>query len=1118
MKKLIDEKERAQAIDTRYSFIVQAPAGSGKTELLTQRFLALLAKVKHAPEEIVAITFTRKAAGEMQTRLLESLLAAENSAPLSDHELQTWKLAKKVLDRDKKYNWNLLKNPNRLRILTIDSLCAQITKAAPILSRFGSIPNVIEDARVYYQKAARALLTQIEDSTSWSEELKKLLIHLDINFNLLENLFIGMLARRDQWLGFIMEQRSSPKAKERLELGLKNLIEDTLQSALNSLSPEIRAELLSLMVFSAKNLHQTNSSSNILSCVTLTHFPNAEASEVTYWKEMAELLLTKEGNWRRTINKNNGFPSSVDAVNQEQARLFKTMKCKMLNFLNTIHPYSDLLLVFKEIMQLPSSTYTNSQWEVVSSLIILLPILVAHLTLIFQDENVVDFIAITQGATHALDNSNCPTNLALNLDYKIQHLLVDEFQDTSLTHLRLLELLTAGWECHDGRTLFFVGDPMQSIYRFREAEVSNFLQVKKYGLNQKKLISLNLKTNFRSNPAIVNWFNLKLKSIFPKKENIELGAIKFNDSLAFSNQQEGGVEFHTLNTSNEEAVHIVNLIKKEITENVNQSIAVLGRSRNHLQSIISELKKTKILFQAVEIEKLIHSSAVRDLFALTKATFQLGDRVAWLSILRAPWCGLTLNDLFIIANAYINTTIWETIKNFHQLTNLSFEGVSRLQRIVPILERLLYCRGRGDIRQEISYAWYLLGGPACLEEEYEIQNIQSYFNLLEKHTKKNKIDFEQLEQQLHTAYCSHSPPNPQVQLMTIHKAKGLEFDVVILPSLEKKPAIDENRLLIWLTRQNSQGVTDLILAPIKPVESKNDVIYQYIKERNKQKNAFEVIRLLYVAVTRPKKKLHLLGSLTLDKSTNEVNTPPTGSFMNLLWPVLENEYKQISLINQNQPLASLETKNNLHRLGLNWKNVVNSPELIYSPNKGNYQINRSTSQMNLIGKLIHEYLDYFSQITLSKPWDEYFHDEIDIIKNKFFQLGMLESEIVSSSNLLLKAIEKTLKDNRGQWILSRQHLAARSEFELSVKENDKIQHYRLDRTFIDETGIRWIIDYKTGNLTKEMLPSLTIVKKHYEQQLNQYARAFQLLENRKIKLGIYFPLFSGWYEWEYQEG
>ena len=108
---LADQPQRQQALDPLQSFIVQAPAGSGKTELLIRRVLVLLAQACQAPEEIVAITFTRKAASEMRARIIQALQSATTDCPTNPHAKTTWQLARQVLARDQQEDWQLLKNP-----------------------------------------------------------------------------------------------------------------------------------------------------------------------------------------------------------------------------------------------------------------------------------------------------------------------------------------------------------------------------------------------------------------------------------------------------------------------------------------------------------------------------------------------------------------------------------------------------------------------------------------------------------------------------------------------------------------------------------------------------------------------------------------------------------------------------------------------------------------------------------------------------------------------------------------------------------------------------------------------------------------------------------------------
>ena len=183
MTHIPDFAERRCALDPAHSFIVQAPAGSGKTGLLIQRYLKLLACVND-PEEIVAITFTRKAAGEMRERVIAALSQAVDKRnpsilPENDHVKFTRELADAVVRRDIEADWRLTENPARLRIQTFDSLCASLNRQMPILSGFGSQPETVEDASGLYREAARLTIGLLESNEAAAEDVRYLLEHLD---------------------------------------------------------------------------------------------------------------------------------------------------------------------------------------------------------------------------------------------------------------------------------------------------------------------------------------------------------------------------------------------------------------------------------------------------------------------------------------------------------------------------------------------------------------------------------------------------------------------------------------------------------------------------------------------------------------------------------------------------------------------------------------------------------------------------------------------------------------------------------------------------------------------------------------------------------------------------
>ena len=432
---------------------MQAPAGSGKTELLIQRYLRLLATVEH-PEEIVAITFTRKAAGEMRERVLDALADARaGKAPASEHERTTLELAAAALARDAAAGWRITDNPARLRIQTIDSLCAALTRQMPMLSRFGSQPESIEDAAELYLEAARATVELVESDEAVAQDVERLLTHLDNDVGRIEELLAEMLRRRDHWLRHV-------HGRERAETGGR---------AAERAARRARARARAASGGSAGGVGGARR--------LRPRQPRSAGNSRTASKTGAcspALFLTEEGQWRQRLTKNRG-------VSRRQSRRSpgRSVRWRSSTRLRTARRFRAALA---DMRGLPPGKYSDEQWEVLGAITRLLPRATGQLKLVFQARGQVDFTEVAQGALLALGGTEAPSDLALALDYRIRHLLVDEFQDTSISQYELIARLTAGWEPGDGRTVFAVGDPMQSIYRFREAEVGLFLRARAAGI------------------------------------------------------------------------------------------------------------------------------------------------------------------------------------------------------------------------------------------------------------------------------------------------------------------------------------------------------------------------------------------------------------------------------------------------------------------------------------------------------------------------------------------------------------------------------------------------------------------------------------------------------------
>ncbi|MFB6260080.1 MAG: UvrD-helicase domain-containing protein, partial [Thiohalorhabdaceae bacterium] len=530
---LADGDARRAALDPGRSFIVQAPAGSGKTSLLVNRFLGLLATVTE-PEEILGITFTRKAAEEMRGRIATALRDAEAGSPPADEAAAiTRHMAEQALARDREQGWRLARHPNRLRVQTIDSFCASLARQLPVLARFGSPPAVTEAADPLFRHAARATLDLVEDTDSGrAERVAALVRHLDNNWGRAEGLLADLLSHREEWLGPLVEHRRDPgEARAVLEGALERAVREALADLKAAFPDEALDRALEAGAFAAARLAEAGKASPVRNLEGVTRAPGTDPADLPAWQGLAALLLTNDGTWRKSVTKREGFPTPKDAP-EGQGTAFEAAKAGMGQLLADLRDDEVLAQRLAAAARLPEPRYSDEQWRLLDALIEVLPLAAAQLEVAFQERGEIDFTGIGIAARDALGDPEAPTDLALVLDQRLAHVLVDEFQDTSNLQMAILRRLTAGWQPGDGRSLFLVGDPMQSIYRFRDAEVGLFLRARRHGVGEVALEPLELTVNFRSDPAVVDAVNDAFPEILPAAEDVATGAVPFSAAAA----------------------------------------------------------------------------------------------------------------------------------------------------------------------------------------------------------------------------------------------------------------------------------------------------------------------------------------------------------------------------------------------------------------------------------------------------------------------------------------------------------------------------------------------------------------------------------------------------------
>jgi ATP-dependent exoDNAse (exonuclease V) beta subunit len=1194
-----DQFQRQRALDSARSILVQAPAGSGKTDLLTRRFLRLLAEVD-APGQIVAITFTNAAAAEMRNRILSELdKAAANPAPPTD-EFSMEVLAPRALEHSQALGWKLLDLPVQLRISTIDSFCRELALQQPLLSGLGGGLEIAEQPDELYRRAARETLRKIDQTGSaLGAAIEELLLWRDNGWQEMEALLIAMLKSRDRWMhGFVLDREPDWEAlRERLELPFAIAVREALLqlSGLLDRVAGAREEALELARFACEQsggqLHQE--------LAELVGFPSAPFAGSSDSEEarrahlsLAALLLTGDGAFRKQVDKRLGFP--VDR---------KREKGRLVNLIGALAAIPGLEAALAAVRALPPARYTEEEWQIVRSCFTLLRQAAGELQIAFAEAGRVDFTEVAQIAQRVLRGEDGqPTDAAIAVADNIRHLLVDEFQDTSRRQHQLLASLIAAWPEREGRTCFVVGDPMQSIYFFRDADAELFPRVKAVGLevaHDEPLLfdSVALTANFRTAPDLVKKNNEIFVEVFaandgsrvafssaqPAREEIVSAAQPFSLHLNFVSQAGRG---QSADSEDEKEVartaqidEIVALIREQMSrmENAKASgekfrIAVLGRARSHLAPIAAALREAGIPFRAVELEKLATRPEVLDALALARALLNSEDRVAWLGVLRAPWCGLSLNDLHTLASSDEPESHPRPLPELlaERLPLLSEEGRPAAARVLHALASAVNLRAAQPtvkLGSWLEAIWLLVGGAVCVDETARA-NLNLLWSCLDRLPGGEE---DLLGPGLGAALDKLTAlPDPEaggdcgVQLMTIHKSKGLEFEVVIVPELQAAAGRGSRKMLSWLERglaepDESGEITEFLIAPLQRKGEERGSAKAWVDRVYRERESQEARRILYVAATRAREELHLFARPACKEEGGSYTlVEPVNSLLATAWPALEEEVRARfaewkaeragAETGEEEEIASIaaSAESNLfvlpspirptplRRLPPDYRSAPteafsqaaaessvygSGPARLYTRHEGGL-LSRA------LGTAVHALLEELARQRLTQEWEAARAELVRFEPRAAAQVRAVGVDQPQAARIAAQALELALnasRDRLGSWILSPRRSAA-SEAGWAGVVSGGLRAVRVDRVFragptpgSEGDDCWWIIDYKTAHADNlDPATAQSVLRSLFAPQIEAYGEVLRKLlgADARIFAGLYYPRMAllDWWE------
>ena len=1113
-----------RATDPNANIAVFASAGSGKTYLLVHRILKLLLNGVE-PAHILAITFTRKAAAEMQERLMKVLAewASVDDAYLQktlkdlSHPYDSASIAKA-----RNIYEELLFAEHEIRITTFHAFCQDILKRFAIHAGVPAGFHVVESNSLLKQEARKQLFkrAQSEDQQTLSQSLFKLLDHCN-SVNNIHQVLDTFIDSRSDWWSFTESQKDPVAHAEKcLYSYLFKQPFDYAEfiSYLKPLVHEYNAYL---------SLHSTKT--NQKNCETLSIFLEDSQPEIQHLDAIIKVYLTEKLEKRKL---------------KASKELEKNLGSEKMNRLLQLHEIiCEHLLDYIDNKKKQDLYEFNQAWFYAGHQ------LIEEYQQLKFNQHALDFDDLEWYTYLLLNQQESATWVQFKLDQRIQHILIDEFQDTNPTQWKLILplLKELALDLNDNhRSLFFVGDAKQSIYGFRRA--NSYLQdvAADWAKQNLKADVLETDDSYRSSPVIIKFVN----QVFAQKNNqlknfnthnavhsnlwgeiqieplVTIGDLELNEppQLRFRNSLLEARQ----NIENDSHFLEGQAIAKKINSLINSSntiasevgakaidyndIMILARSRTHLAQLELALREQNIPYNSTYDKDFLSTLEVQDILALLTFLIQPHNDLALAQVLRSPLYALSDNEMMQIS-IQAAVTWHEKLKVYVDVSNnqsvkIALEQLHRWQTMVntipvhDLLDQIYfqtnllarYASSCSSTNNQEAKAQVLENLIALLQLSLDLDagrysNVQSFLETLKN---PNAIDsvVNNFQQQYENA----------IQIMTIHAAKGLEAPVVFLMDTgPQKPKSYTYQPIIHWPSEARRPELFFILGRKNDVDKNTQIMI----DQQIQKDWQEELNLLYVALTRAKQYLFISGT------ASKQNTYAWHSIINDAFEQDINE-KGLNLRygKMPQPTTPQASSTNIEQT----QNIdfdLNQPFAITNDLDLELEETSANEDLANYGTLVHKIFELTDK--------DYFHkhreheqlkttiDTVLSVKTSLQDFGRALEEVKSCMNST--ALNELFLISPSNEILK--------EVPVSYIKNGQVYYRIIDRLIIEEKTA-WIIDYKTASdVKKETMHEHAM---RYLNQIDAYRIAVEkLYPNKTIRASILFTSIPALYDFSEKE-